>query len=95
MNKMSNFLLKLSDYLSKLAYFFKENDFKNKYYVYVPSNCKPRFIHNSFKSAREEALRLKKQFEENAEYYNTNIQILQIVEEIEPDFSVSKDEIPF
>lgn len=78
-----DFFTKLSNILAYIANFLRNTQFHERYYVYVPSNNKPRFIHNSYKSAKIEAERIYKMLHEEE-----TVEILQIVNRFEP-------EIPF
>ncbi len=86
MNKICNFLIKLSKILFDTAYFLKDFRYHNEYYVFVPSKEKPKFVHSSFKNAEQEALRLKAKFEKESNYsmLEDRIEILQIVKEYAP-----------
>ena len=53
-----NFLVKLSNIFQYIADGLRKLNLHEEYYVYVPSNNKPRHIHKSYKSARAEAERL-------------------------------------
>lgn len=78
-----DFFTKLSNILAYIANFLRNTQFHERYYVYVPDRNKPRFVHHSYKSARQEAERIYKKLNEDE-----TVEILQIVKSFEP-------EIPF
>lgn len=78
-----DFLTKLSNILAYIADFLRDTQFHERYYVYVPTGDKPRFVHHSYKSARQEAERIYEKVNRD-----TTVEILQIVNRFEP-------EIPF
>ncbi len=45
--------------LANLADYLQNLNLENEFYVYVPGNNKPRYIHHSYKSAKQEAERLQ------------------------------------
>lgn len=58
LRKTIDFLDKLSNSLTYIANSLRDLRLHEEYYVYIPSNNKPRYIHKSYKSARAEAERL-------------------------------------
>ena len=78
-----DFLTKLSNILAYIANSLRDAQFHERYYVYVPTGNKPRFVHHSYKSARQEAERIYKKLNKDE-----TVEILQIVDSFEP-------EIPF
>ena len=78
-----DFLTKLSNILAYIANFLRVTPFHERYYVYVPTGNKPRFVHYSYKSARQEAERIYKKLNKDE-----TVEILQVVNSFEP-------EIPF
>ena len=78
-----DFFTKLSNILAYIANFLRVTQFHERYYVYVPTGNKPRFVHYSYKSAQQEAERIYKKLNEDK-----TVEILQIVKSFEP-------EIPF
>ena len=78
-----DFFTKLSNILAYIADFLRDTQFHERYYVYVPTGNKPRFVHHSYKSARQEAERIYKKLNKDE-----TVEILQIVNSFEP-------EIPF
>lgn len=78
-----DFFTKLSNILAYIANFLRNTQFHERYYVYVPTGDKPRFVHHSYKSARQEAERIYEKVNRD-----TTVEILQIVNRFEP-------EIPF
>lgn len=50
-----DFFTKLSNILAYIADFLRDTQFHERYYVYVPTGNKPRFVHHSYESARQEA----------------------------------------
>lgn len=73
-----DFLDKLSTSLTYIANSLRDLRLHEEYYVYVPSNNKPRYIHKSYKSARNEAERLRNKLSVD-EY----VEVLQIVNRFE------------
>lgn len=73
-----NFLVKLSNIFQYMAQSLRNLNLHEEYYVYVPSNYKPRYIHKSYKSARDEAERLRDKLTID-EY----VEVLQIVNRFE------------
>lgn len=87
MHKFIDFLFKISKLIESIAYFLK--DYKEKYpeyYVYVPDRNKPRYKHNSYKSAEIEAQRIAKSCTDNEA-----IEILRIEKRIWGDIP----DVPF
>lgn len=78
-----DFFTKLSNILAYIANFLRNTQFHERYYVYVPTGNKPRFVHHSYESARQEAERIYKKLNKDE-----TVEILQIVNSFEP-------EIPF
>ena len=72
---MINFLVKFSQLLNFMANTLRFLSLRDEYYVYVPSNNKPRYIHTSYKSAHKEAQRLREKIDDT-EY----VEILQIID---------------
>ena len=70
-----NFLVKFSQLLNFMANTLRFLSLRDEYYVYVPSNNKPRYIHTSYKSAHKEAQRLREKIDDT-EY----VEILQIID---------------
>lgn len=50
-----DFFTKLSNILAYIADFLRDTQFHERYYVYVPTGNKPRFVHHSYESALQEA----------------------------------------
>ena len=73
-----NFLVKLSNIFQYIADGLRKLNLHEEYYVYVPTNQKPRHIHKNYKSARAEAERLRDKLTLD-EY----VEILQIVNRFE------------
>lgn len=73
-----NFLVKLSNIFQYIADGLRKLNLHEEYYVYVPSNNKPRHIHKSYKSARNEAERLR-----NKLSIDEYVEVLQIVNRFE------------
>lgn len=69
-----DFLVKISNIATYIANFLRERQLHEEYYVYVPSNNKPKYIHKSYKSAFQEANRLKEKV-----CCLESVEILQIV----------------
>ena len=59
-----NFLVKFSQLLNFMANTLRFLSLRDEYYVYVPSNNKPRYIHTSYKSAHKEAQRLREKIDD-------------------------------
>ncbi len=78
MKKIIDLLTKISNIFAYIAEFLRKSQFHEEYYVYVPNNDKPRYIHKSYKSARDEARRLKSKLS-SCDF----IEILQIVNRFE------------
>lgn len=78
-----DFFTKLSNILAYIADSLRNTQFYERYYVYVPYRNKPRFIHHSYKSARQEAERIYNKLNKDE-----TVEILQVVNSFEP-------EIPF
>lgn len=78
LRKTIDFLDKLSTTLTYIANSLRDLRLHEEYYVYVPSNNKPRHIHKSYKSARNEAERLRNKLSMD-EY----VEVLQIVNRFE------------
>ena len=78
-----DFFYKLSNILAYIANFLRNTQFHERYYVYVPYANKPRVVHHSYKSARQEAERIYNKLNKDE-----TVEILQIVNSFEP-------EIPF
>lgn len=86
MNKhIIDFFVKISNLANYTAEFLREKQFHEEYYVYVPSNKKPKYIHKSYKGAKQEAQRLR-----DLVCPWESIEILQVVDRFCGD-----DEIPF
>lgn len=77
------FFTKLSNIFAYIANFLRDTQFHEEYYVYVPGRNKPRFVHYSYKSARQEAERIYEKLDRLED-----VEILHIVNKFEP-------EIPF
>ena len=75
-----DFFTKLSNILAYIANFLRNTQFHERYYVYVPTGDKPRFVHHSYKSARQEAERIYEKVNRD-----TTVEILQIVNRFEPE----------
>lgn len=73
-----DFLTKLSNIFCYMAENLRKLNLHEEYYVYVPSNNKPRHIHKSYKSARNEAERLR-----NKLSIDEYVEVLQIVNRFE------------
>ena len=71
-------LVKLSNIFQYMAENLRRLNLHEEYYVYVPTNQKPRHIHKNYKSARAEAERLRDKLTLD-EY----VEILQIVNRFE------------
>lgn len=73
-----DFLIKLSNLFNYIAENLRKLSLHEEYYVYVPTNNKPRYIHKNYISAKNEAIRLTDKIP-SGEY----IEILQIVNRFE------------
>lgn len=73
-----NFLVKLSNIFQYIADHLRKLNLHEEYYVYVPSNYKPRYIHKSYKSARDEAERLRDKLT-----FDEYVEVLQVVNRFE------------
>lgn len=84
---MLKFLIKffgqLADIFSYIENRLRHFEFVERYYVYVPGKDKPRYVHFSYSSAKQEANRIKKLLEQKDEW--ETVQILQILDEQETD----------
>lgn len=67
-------LIKISKILNIIACKLQEICYREEFYVYVPSNNKPRYKHSDFKSARKEAERIADKLS-----FNEDIEVLQVV----------------
>lgn len=77
------FFTKLSNIFAYIANFLRNTRFHEEYYVYVPGRNKPKFVHDSYKSARQEAERIYEKSDRLED-----VEILQIVNRF-------NSEIPF
>ena len=68
------FFTKLSNIFAYIANCLRDTQFHEEYYVYVPGRNKPRFVHYSYKSARQEAERIYEKHDRHED-----VEILQIV----------------
>ena len=82
--KIIDFLVKFSNLLSYIAEMLRLSQFHEEYYVYVPNNNKPKYIHENYKSARQEAERLL-----NIVNPLETVEILQVVNRFQ------NEDIPF
>ncbi len=74
MKKIILNLFKISNILNILACKLQEICCREEFYVYVPSNNKPKYKHNTFESARKEAERLAEKLS-----IDEDIEVLQVV----------------
>lgn len=74
MKKIILNLIKISNILNILARKLQEICYREEFYVYVPSNNKPKYKHNTFESARKEAERLAEKLS-----IDEDIEVLQVV----------------
>lgn len=73
-----NFLCKLNSIINYLIENLRLMEtVEMGYYVYIPQMNKPKYIHSNYKSAKQEADRLYKMFEDKNQ--SVDIQILQII----------------
>lgn len=75
-----NFFKKLATIFEFLANAIQYANFNPKYYVYIPSREKPKYIHTSYFSAIQEARRLK-----NIVGPDENVLVIQIITELGSD----------
>ena len=73
-----DFLTKLSNICVYIAESIRNLNLHEEYYVYVPVNQKPRYIHKNYKSARAEAERLRDKLT-----IDERVEVLQIVNRFE------------
>lgn len=74
MKKIIKILIKISNILNILACKLQEICYREEFYVYVPSNNKPKYKHYTFESARKEAERIADKLS-----FNEDIEVLQVV----------------
>ena len=79
-----DFLTKLSNIFCYMAENLRKLNLHEEYYVYVPSNNKPRYIHKNYKSAKVEAERLRDKL--TIDEYVEVLQIVNRFDGINPPF---------
>lgn len=84
LRKTIDFLDKLSTTLTYIANSLRDLRLHEEYYVYIPSNNKPRYIHKNYKSAKVEAERLRDKL--TIDEYVEVLQIVNRFDGINPPF---------